>query len=164
MIIFVGGTAFQIKRIDGTQWAICILCALPCLLWAVLLRCIPDAYAAVFFAFANRIFLIVATPILKALKIIFSPVAKLWRILRKTIFSRTKRFCKRTTAKVLRKKPAPATDDVPQDEEAGLGINMTEPIPPKTPDNKGKASMQGPTPQASPEQLLHPPPITLTTA
>jgi Ca2+-transporting ATPase len=45
MIVFVGGKAFQITRIDGTQWAICILCALFCLPWAVVLRCIPDKYA-----------------------------------------------------------------------------------------------------------------------
>lgn len=53
MIIFVGGKAFQIKRIDGTQWAVCILCALPCLLWAVGLRCVPDVYAAKLFGFVS---------------------------------------------------------------------------------------------------------------
>jgi len=163
MIIFVGGTAFQIKSLDGTQWAICILCALPCLLWAVLLRCVPDAYAAVFFARVNKVFLAVAKPALKALKSIFRPVAKAWNAMSVAIFSPTKRFSQRTVAKVLRKEPAPDTAIAPLDEEAGLGIAMNEPLPPKTPD-KGKAAVQTPTPQGSPEAILHPPPITLTTA
>jgi Ca2+-transporting ATPase len=47
MIVFVGGSAFQVKRIDGVQWAICLLCAAPCLVWAVALRCLPDAWVEV---------------------------------------------------------------------------------------------------------------------
>ncbi|KAI0016807.1 calcium-translocating P-type ATPase [Xylariomycetidae sp. FL0641] len=46
-IVFVGGAAFQIKPLDGTQWAICIIAALICLPWAVLIRLFPDAWFAV---------------------------------------------------------------------------------------------------------------------
>ena len=46
LIIFAGGVAFQITALDGAQWGISLLCALPCCMWAVLMRCIPDRYAA----------------------------------------------------------------------------------------------------------------------
>ncbi|CAJ2512515.1 Uu.00g055300.m01.CDS01 [Anthostomella pinea] len=46
-IVFVGGDAFEIKPLDGTQWAICIVAALVCLPWAILVRLFPDAWFAV---------------------------------------------------------------------------------------------------------------------
>ncbi|KAI1819801.1 calcium-translocating P-type ATPase [Xylaria intraflava] len=45
-IIFVGGTAFEIKPINGVQWAICVVSAAVCLPWAVLLRLFPDEWFA----------------------------------------------------------------------------------------------------------------------
>ena len=141
MIIFVGGAAFQIKRIDGTQWAICILCALPCLLWAIVLRYIPDRYAAAVFAFVGKFWLAIARPVLNVLAIVFGPVAQAWRAL--------KRFQQRTK-KGIRKKRATGSN-AGADEESGLGINM------------GKFS--SPTSPLTPQELpLQPPPITLTTA
>ena len=142
MIIFVGGAAFQIKRIDGTQWAVCILCALPCLLWAVVLRYIPDRYAAAVFGFANKVWLAFARPILRGLHTIFRPVAQAWRVMR--------RFAQRTTSKVLGR-PRSTDETAGPDEESGLGINI------------GKLS--SPTSPVTPLELpLQPPPITLTTA
>ncbi|KAI0150772.1 calcium-translocating P-type ATPase [Xylariaceae sp. FL1272] len=47
LIIFVGGTAFEIKPLDGTQWAICIVSAVLCLPFAVLIRLFPDEWFAV---------------------------------------------------------------------------------------------------------------------
>ena len=142
MIIFVGGAAFQIKRIDGTQWAICILCALPCLLWAVVLRYIPDRYAAAVFGLVNNVWLALARPVLQGLNVLFRPVAQAWRV--------TKRFTQRTTSKVLRKKRA-TNDTTGKDEESGLGINM--------------GTFSSPTSPVTPSELpLQPPPITLTTA
>ncbi|KAI8626563.1 calcium-translocating P-type ATPase [Xylariaceae sp. FL1651] len=46
-IIFVGGSAFQVKPLNGTQWAICIVAALVCLPWAILVRMFPDEWFAV---------------------------------------------------------------------------------------------------------------------
>ena len=167
MIVFLGGKAFQIKRIDGAQWAICVLCALPCLLWAVILRCIPDSYAAIVFAFVCKVWLAIAMPVLKVMKLIFRPVAKAWETLSATVFSPTKRFSQRAWVKILRKTPEFPRDDAPQDEESGLGIAMRDTSPPKTP-QKGRPSTQqspqSPTPQSSPTTVLNPPPITLTTA
>ncbi|KAI1267068.1 calcium-translocating P-type ATPase [Xylariaceae sp. FL1019] len=47
LIIFVGGTAFEIKPLDGPQWAICIVSAVLCLPYAVLIRLFPDEWFAV---------------------------------------------------------------------------------------------------------------------
>ncbi|KAI1637842.1 calcium-translocating P-type ATPase [Biscogniauxia mediterranea] len=44
VIIYFGGTAFEITAIDGTQWAICVVSAVLCLPWAVLVRLFPDAW------------------------------------------------------------------------------------------------------------------------
>jgi len=163
MIVFVGGMAFQIKRIDGTQWAICILCALPCLLWAIVLRCIPDCFAALVFGFTNKVWLAIARPVIKVLSIIFSPVAKAWRALSSAVLSPTKRFSKRTVAKMSRKSVEDG-DQSREDEESALAIKM-HPQTPQTP-QKGKAStVQSPqTPLTPPALPLQPPPITLTTA
>ena len=104
MIIFIGGVAFQIKRIDGAQWAICILCGLPCLLWAVVLRCIPDKYAAAVFGFAGRLFFAVFMPLWRVLGAAFRPVGKAWTALSGAVFAPVTRFSKRVARKVLRRK------------------------------------------------------------
>ena len=79
MIIFVGGRTFQIKRITGTQWAICVVCALPCIIWAIFLRYIPDKYAAAVFVFTARIWMCVYRPVIELLRVIFLPIAQAWR-------------------------------------------------------------------------------------
>jgi len=165
MIIFVGSTAFQIRALNGTQWAICILCALPCLIWAVVLRCIPDHYAASVFAFAHTVWLTLWRPTIKVLAIIFKPVASVWRALSRAVFSPMKRFSKRGVAKVSRQQASDEDDKISDDEESSLGIGMGE-VPSPTATEKGKEStLQSPqTPKTPPELPLQPPPITLTTA
>lgn len=79
MIIFIGGAAFRIVRINGTQWAICILCSLPCLLWAMLIRCVPDKYFGVVFDATVDAFAVIVRPITKFLHVVFHPVAQLFR-------------------------------------------------------------------------------------
>ncbi|KAL8703467.1 MAG: hypothetical protein Q9201_003341 [Fulgogasparrea decipioides] len=157
MIVFVGGKAFQIKAIDGTQWAVCILCALPCLLWAVVLRCIPDLYAKVVFDFVGKIWLAVARPVMKVLAIIFRPVGKALT----AVLAPTKRFNKRTVAKLSRKQ---AREDeaygkgvAAADVEAadGSGSEMKTLASPTTPPQPRNTSAEFP---------IQPPPITLTTA
>ncbi|KAJ8130128.1 hypothetical protein O1611_g3503 [Lasiodiplodia mahajangana] len=47
LIIFVGGDAFEIKPINGVQWAICVVSAFLCLPWGVVIRLFPDEWFAV---------------------------------------------------------------------------------------------------------------------
>lgn len=47
LIIFVGGAAFEIKPINGVQWAICVVSAFLCLPWGILIRLFPDEWFAI---------------------------------------------------------------------------------------------------------------------
>ncbi|KAI4210154.1 MAG: hypothetical protein LQ351_006986 [Letrouitia transgressa] len=150
MIIFVGGAAFDVKRIDGTQWVVCILCALPCLLWAVVIRCIPDSYAALVFGTTAKIWLYFARPVMQVLRVIFRPVAKGCRALSNAVFAPAWRFSKRTVSKISKKKAKEdgETHASATDEEAGTNVEMTTALN---------------APQTSVELPMQPPPITLTT-
>lgn len=149
MIIFVGGKAFQIRRIDGPQWAICILCALPCLLWAIVLRTIPDKYAAALFSLAGRIWLGLYRPLMRVLVTVFRPVGK--------TYNATKRFSKRTTRKLFPKKAVDEEEQVSKDEEAAIQLEKAETSPTESPQTPASAPLPA-QPQPSP------PPITLTAA
>lgn len=148
MIIFVGGRAFSIKRLDLIQWVISIGCALPCLLWAVLLRSVPDKYAAKVFGFAGRTWLAIARPLMKGLSILVRPFVRGWRAISAVVFSPLKRFSRRTVAKTMKGKGSEVgsgtSSRVNSDEEAAVELNT-------------KKSMQ------SAELPRQPPPITLTT-
>jgi Ca2+-transporting ATPase len=128
MIVFVGGAAFGITRINGWQWAVCLGCALPCLLWAVLLRLLPDAYFGVVFNTVVGAIKIVLVPISKALHLIFHPVAKVWH----AVIAPTKRASKRMVAKVRGRKAAGAGEEVTPvvDEEAAVASPMSPMSPP----------------------------------
>ncbi|KAJ6093228.1 hypothetical protein N7486_008517 [Penicillium sp. IBT 16267x] len=91
MIIFVGGQAFGVTRLNGTLWAVCIICGFGCLPWAVVLRLIPDRHFGVVFnaivsasAFILRPFLMVWKVIVRGVKAIFQPVTRFSR----RVFSR----------------------------------------------------------------------------
>jgi len=79
MIIFVGGAAFRIETITGTQWAISILTAAPTLLWGVIIRCIPDKYFAGPFDATVNFLAVVLRPFTRAMHFVFHPVAQLFR-------------------------------------------------------------------------------------
>lgn len=85
LIVFVGGTAFQITRINGLQWGVCLLCAAPCLGWAIVLRCIPDRWAAVVFGAAGKATSAVLRPFGKAVRAIFEPFGKMSRGIKRAV-------------------------------------------------------------------------------
>jgi len=111
MIIYVGGAAFQIVRLNGTQWAICILCAIFCLPWAVVIRCIPDKYAALVFGVVGKAFMV-----------IFRPVVTAWH----AVSAPAKRFCRRM---MWWKKMEDAVA-VKVDEEAATELSVATPKAP----------------------------------
>ncbi|MCJ1479508.1 plasma membrane calcium [Lambiella insularis] len=75
LIVFVGGTAFQITSINGVQWAVCLLCAVPCLGWAIVLRCLPDQWAAAILAVAGKTFFAFYRPLAAAVACVYQPMA-----------------------------------------------------------------------------------------
>ena len=113
MIIFVGGRAFGITRLDGAQWAISILTALPCLLWAILVRLFPDKWFAVPFNAVLGALTIVLRPFWKFMHIIFHPVAQGFR------------GASRATKRVFKKRGDEAEGDKKTnvDEETGMPAN-----------------------------------------
>ena len=165
MIVFVGGKAFQIKRIDGTQWAVCILCALPCLLWAVVLRCVPDVYAARVFGFVARLWLIVARPVKKILVVVFAPVGRFSRKASDIVFAPTKRFFKRTVVSSVRKGKT-ADEEVVVSGGRKNSAGDVESASADASEMRQFASPKTPPPQQSTNAGfgMQPPPITLTTA
>ena len=126
MIIFVGGRAFGITPITGVQWAICLLCALPCLLWAILMRLFPDEWFGVVFNGFVKGMEYVLRPVARGLHVVFHPLAQGWRAMMAPI----KRFSKRLTAKLRKNK----TDEEKtlSDEESRLSSPVEKLAPPTT--------------------------------
>jgi Ca2+-transporting ATPase len=74
LIIFVGGAAFGVTRLDGSQWAICIGCAAFCIPWAAVLKLIPDRHV-------GRLMSIVRI----ALGVLLAPLRLVYRALTRTL-------------------------------------------------------------------------------
>lgn len=122
MIIFIGGAAFGVTRINGWQWAVCLLCALPCLLWAVLLRFVPDAYFGMVFYGLIGAINVVLEPVSNIIHVAFLPVMKAWRAVKAPM----KRVFKRMGAKVHGKKTSnPEEEAAHADEEAAVSSPMS---------------------------------------
>ncbi|KAK2773625.1 plasma membrane calcium [Onygenales sp. PD_12] len=76
LIIFVGSTALSVTRIDGVQWAICILCAIFCIPFAVVIRCFPDRWFKVVMDLAVTVISAIFNPIIKGFSFVFSPIGR----------------------------------------------------------------------------------------
>lgn len=94
MIIYVGGAAFGVTRLSGILWAVCIICALGCLPWAVALRLLPDRHFGIVFNAVVRAMSFVLRPIVKGFnafargtKAAFRPLARTTR----RVFSRSEK-------------------------------------------------------------------------
>lgn len=70
MIVFVGGAAFGVTPLNGIQWAVCIICAVVCLPWAVVLRLIPDKHFGIVFNAVVKAFAFIFRPLIKGFKLI----------------------------------------------------------------------------------------------
>ncbi len=129
MIIFVGGRAFGVTRIDGVQWAICLLCALPCLLLAVLVRLFPDEWFGAFFNAIVNGSHYVSRPLIKDLHLVFHPLAQGWR----AMMAPTKRASKRLISKLRKNKmEEDQSGKAPADGESRIPSPLATPITPPT--------------------------------
>ncbi|MCJ1407757.1 plasma membrane calcium [Ptychographa xylographoides] len=136
LIVFVGGTAFQITSIDGVQWAICLLCAVPCLVWAVVLRCVPDQWAKAIFGMVGMASMAVWRPMTKVLIVVWTPAASACTALRRGFLRLVKRG--KAQAHTLADEEigvavqVPAADRGTSAEESCPPVEMTRNIPPIT--------------------------------
>lgn len=114
MIVFVGGAAFGVTPLNGLQWGVCIVCAICCLPWAMVLRMVPDRHFGVVFDLVVRCVRFLLRPILKG-------------------FRRVVRPLKRFTLRTFRR--GEKADTIPHDEEVALADVKRQPSPeaPATP-------------------------------
>ena len=119
MIIFIGGEAFSVVRIDLTQWAICILSAAVCLPWAIALRLIPDHIAG---AAMNLV--------IWAFRVTVRPVAKAWSKVSRSFASALKRFIRRLNPRAASSKSHVASQQQVNDEEKAASREEVLSTPP----------------------------------
>ncbi|KAL4896983.1 hypothetical protein BDV59DRAFT_82686 [Aspergillus ambiguus] len=134
MIVYVGGKAFGITRLNGLQWGICIICAIGCVPWAVVLRTIPDKPVGIVLDYAVR-----------AIKFVVSPISMGFRFVANTV-TRAIQPVKRATKRVFGKR-APVNDS--PDEEQAVNVTDLKPEP-------------SPEPPSKPTAPVVVPPITIT--
>ena len=86
MIVFIGGQAFRVTRLSGILWAVCLICSIACLPWAVVLRVIPDYHFGIVFNAVVGGMTFVLRPLSKGCKVLgrgikafFRPVKRLTR-------------------------------------------------------------------------------------
>ncbi|EAW09647.1 putative calcium-translocating P-type ATPase(PMCA-type) [Aspergillus clavatus NRRL 1] len=79
MIIYVGGAAFGVTRLDGLQWGVCIICAIACLPWAVVLRLTPDRPVEIAIDVVVRVVLVILRPVGKLFSVIKRMVSSMVR-------------------------------------------------------------------------------------
>ncbi|CEL11039.1 Putative Calcium ion P-type ATPase (Eurofung) [Aspergillus calidoustus] len=68
LIIFVGGAAFGVTRLEAWQWGVCLGFAVVCIPWAAVLKVMPDRWLEVFIGWCGRGMRILIVPFLKGMK------------------------------------------------------------------------------------------------
>jgi Ca2+-transporting ATPase len=69
MIVFIGGEAFRVTRLNGVLWAVCLICAVGCMPWAMVLRLIPDYHFALVFNAVTNSFAFLLRPFVKTFQL-----------------------------------------------------------------------------------------------
>ncbi|KAJ5416973.1 ATPase P-type K/Mg/Cd/Cu/Zn/Na/Ca/Na/H-transporter [Penicillium crustosum] len=87
MIVYIGGQAFRVTRLSGVLWVVCLICAVGCIPWGMILRMIPDHN----FAF-------VFNAIVSGLSIVLWPFIKVFRL-----FGRGFKACFRPIPRFIRR-------------------------------------------------------------
>lgn len=140
MIVYVGGQAFGVTRLSGIQWAVCLICAVGCLPWAVALRLIPDRHFGIVFNAVVDGMAVVLRPCIKGYKVVSHGI--------KVSFQPLTRFTRRI---VSRKQSGPDGTNSHEDKESDSPTTDEEfAVPAKPAQEK----------QSPPELTV--PPITVT--
>ena len=121
MIVFVGGQAFGVTRLSGVLWGVCLICALGCLPWAVVLRLIPDRHFGIVFHAIVRVFGVILKPFIKmwdgfvrGLKAFFRPVTRF----SKRVFSKKSQRTEESTEEATEESSEDTSDARVRDEES----------------------------------------------
>ncbi|KAJ5749154.1 uncharacterized protein N7511_010850 [Penicillium nucicola] len=145
MIVYVGGEAFGVTRLSGILWGVCIICAIACLPWAVVLRLIPDRHFGVVF-----------NAVVGAMSFVLRPISRGSKALGRGIKAFF-RPVKRATRRVFKKKSEPEVDDAvnPQSSESSDLEQASAPF------ELGKQKSKSPERPLTPPTIAVPP-ITIT--
>ncbi|KAI2792747.1 Calcium-transporting ATPase 2 [Penicillium oxalicum] len=152
MIVYIGGQAFGVTRLSGILWAVCIICALGCLPWAVALRTLPDRHFGVVF-----------NGVVSATKVVLHPVARGFSAVAsgiKSLFNPAVRFSRRVFSRSGRKNP--------DDNDDSSNIAMEQSSGPATTDEESAPAQQKTSRKESfdrprtPTQTMTVPPILVT--
>ncbi|KAL4783913.1 hypothetical protein BJX76DRAFT_328853 [Aspergillus varians] len=68
LIIFVGGAAFGVTRLDARQWGVCLGFAVFCIPWAAVLKFVPDRYVGVLINGSAKGFMVLWVPVVKGVR------------------------------------------------------------------------------------------------
>lgn len=120
MIIYIGGQAFGVTRISGILWAVCLICALGCLPWAVILRIIPDRHFGVVF-----------NAVVSGMSFILKPLSRGFKTLARGIEALF-RPISRLTRRILLRKNSKTTDAPLESSETPNSPVSDEEAPPST--------------------------------
>ncbi|CAG8888006.1 unnamed protein product [Penicillium egyptiacum] len=144
MIVYVGGQAFGVTRLSGILWGVCIICAIACLPWAIVLRIIPDYHFGLVFNAVVGGMAVVLRPIAKGCKAIGRGI--------RSFFRPVKRF----TGRVVKKQSS--------DDEAEFNPQPTKSDDPEQAPEKLESKPEpSPEPPTTPPPVVVPP-ITITTS
>ncbi|CAG7959590.1 unnamed protein product [Penicillium olsonii] len=144
MIVYVGGQAFGVTRLSGILWGVCIICAIVCLPWAVVLRIIPDYHFGIVFNAVVGAISMVMRPLARGCKVVGHGI--------KAFFRPVKRFTRRVMGKGKSvddesdSQPTQSADPENSKEQLELNDHKAQPQRPSTP----------------PSMVV--PPITITTS
>ncbi|KAJ6166818.1 hypothetical protein N7470_002265 [Penicillium chermesinum] len=150
MIIFVGGQAFSVTRISGILWAVCLICALGCLPWAVLLRILPDRYFGLVFNAVVGGVAFILNPVVKGLKAVGHGVKALFRPIGRSV----RRIRPRRTSNTEQSFVKELSHVPGHDEEAPAPVSVPAPLP--------TIQIRQESPERPQTPILVVPPITVT--
>lgn len=122
-IIFVGGQAFSIipGGLSGTQWAVCIVLAVLCMPWAVLVRLFPDPWFA-------RVAKIVGGPVAIAYRALGRFFSRAGRVFKKTKSTEDEETAAKDVEGEVREKGSHSDGSVPA-ESPSVVVSSADPLP-----------------------------------
>lgn len=141
LIIYVGGQAFSVTRLSGILWAVCIICSLGCLPWALVLRIIPD-----------RHFGFVFNAVVCGMMFILRPLCRGWNVLVRGVrclFQPVARFIRR----FFSRKADQSEEAEPSDPEPSHSPVRDE----ESPAEKNPARQESPESPGTSPQITAPP-------
>lgn len=136
MIIFIGGAAFSVTRLSGILWAICIICSLGCLPWAIVLRMIPDQQFGFVFYTVVDVMTLILRPISKGFNIVAHGLKKFFRSVKRFTHAKFSRCAKEAEVveHSLGLSNIPAINEIcVMDEESPASVDPTRQQSPQRP-------------------------------